>query len=71
MPKIVKARQLRELSAEELNAKVAESRSQLFKLKVSKETRQLNNSASLRLQRREIARLLTVAKGKAKAEGKK
>ena len=58
--KATKAKDLRELSLDELKTKVKEQREGLFKLRIRKEARQLENPVSLRHARREIARLSTV-----------
>jgi large subunit ribosomal protein L29 len=69
--KATKAKNLRELSVEELKAKVKEQREGLFKLRIRKEARQLENPVSLRHARREIARLSTVLNEKSKATASK
>jgi large subunit ribosomal protein L29 len=56
----MRARQLRELSDEELEQKMAETRQELFNLRFQSATGALENSARLRLAKREIARILTV-----------
>ena len=56
----MKARELRELSAEELEAKSRELRGELFNVKIKRATGQLENTAKLRTLRREIARVETV-----------
>ena len=56
----MRARQLRELSDDELNQKMAETRQELFNLRFQSATGALENSARLRLAKREIARILTV-----------
>jgi large subunit ribosomal protein L29 len=56
----MRARQLRELSDEELEQKMAETRQELFNLRFQSATGALENSAGLRLAKREIARILTV-----------
>jgi large subunit ribosomal protein L29 len=56
----MRARQLRELSDEELDQKMAETRQELFNLRFQSATGALENSARLRLAKREIARILTV-----------
>lgn len=69
--KATKAKNLRELSLEELKVKVKEQREGLFKLRIRKEARQLENPVSLRHARREIARLSTVLSEKSKAKAAK
>ena len=56
----MRARQLRELSDEELDRKMAETRQELFNLRFQSATGALENSARLNLAKREIARILTV-----------
>jgi large subunit ribosomal protein L29 len=56
----MKAPELRKLTQDELVARVAEERRRLFDLRIKKATGQLENSASLRAARRELARALTV-----------
>jgi large subunit ribosomal protein L29 len=60
----MKARELRELSVEELAAKANELRGELFNARIKKATGQLENTARLRTLRREIARALTVLRQK-------
>jgi large subunit ribosomal protein L29 len=56
----LRARELRELSDEELDRRMAETRQELFNLRFQTATGVLENSARLRLAKREIARILTV-----------
>ena len=56
----MRARELRELSNEELERKLAESRENLFNLRFQDATGALENTARLTLAKREIARILTV-----------
>jgi large subunit ribosomal protein L29 len=56
----MKARQLRDLSDDELQRKLAETRQELFNLRFQSATGALENPARLRLAKREIARLLTI-----------
>jgi large subunit ribosomal protein L29 len=60
----VRAEELRELSADELQAKQVELREQLFKLRFQKAIGQLDNEKKLGETRRDIARVLTVLKQK-------
>ncbi len=55
------AKELKELSVDELRAREQELRQELFNLRFQHATRQLENTARLRQVRREIARVLTVA----------
>jgi large subunit ribosomal protein L29 len=56
----LKARQLRELSVEELDVRIRDTRKELFNLRFQHATGQLDNPHKLALARREIGRLLTV-----------
>jgi large subunit ribosomal protein L29 len=56
----VRARQLRDLSNEDLEQKLADTRQELFNLRFQAATGALENSARLRLAKREIARILTI-----------
>ena len=56
----MKARELRDLTDEELERKLADTRQELFNLRFQSATGALENSARLRLAKREIARILTV-----------
>ena len=60
----MKSAEFRELSLEELEAKSQELRSELFNVKIRKATGQLENTAKLRLLRREIARAETILREK-------
>ncbi len=56
----MRARDLRDLTSEELDRKLAETRHELFNLRFQSVTGALENSARLKLAKREIARILTV-----------
>lgn len=56
----MKASELRELTADELQQKAKEQRDQLFNAKVKHSTGQLENTARLSTLRREVARLETL-----------
>jgi large subunit ribosomal protein L29 len=66
--KTVKAKVLRELAAAELTTKLKEQRDNLFKLRIRKEARQLENPVSIRHARREIARLQTIMNEKGRTK---
>jgi large subunit ribosomal protein L29 len=55
----LKAKQLRELSDEELAVRLRDTRKELFNLRFQHATGQLDNPHKLNMTRREIARLLT------------
>ena len=56
----MKARQLRDLSDDELQRKLAETRQELFNLRFQAATGALENTARMRMAKREIARILTL-----------
>ena len=56
----MRARELRELSDEELNRRLADSRENLFNLRFQMATGALENTARIAIAKREIARILTV-----------
>ena len=56
----MRARELRELSDEELERRLAESRENLFNLRFQMATGALDNSARIGLAKRDIARILTI-----------
>ena len=63
----LRARDLRNLSAEELQQRLAETRKELFNLRFQSATGSLENTTRLRHARRDIARILTVQLEHAKA----
>jgi large subunit ribosomal protein L29 len=56
----MKSRDLRQLSDEELVRKIEEGREELFNLRFQAATGALENTARLKLAKREIARILTI-----------
>jgi large subunit ribosomal protein L29 len=54
------ARDLREMTDDQLEQRLADTRQELFNLRFQSATGQLENTAQLKLKRREIARILTV-----------
>ena len=61
----MKARDLRELSVDDLERKLAETRQELFNLRFQSATGALENPARIRVAKREIAKVLTVLNEKA------
>jgi large subunit ribosomal protein L29 len=61
----MKAADLRELTVEELQAKLKELEEEVFNLKFQVASQQLENTARLQESRRDIARLKTVMREKA------
>jgi len=62
----LRARDLRELTDEELAAKLGESRQELFNLRFQSATGALENGARLRTAKRQIARILTLQNERAR-----
>jgi large subunit ribosomal protein L29 len=56
----LKAKELRDLTDEELERRLRETRQELFNLRFQSATGALENSARLRTTKHEIARILTV-----------
>ena len=56
----MRARDLRDLTDEELETQLADRRQELFNLRFQSATGALENTARLKLAKREIARILTV-----------
>jgi large subunit ribosomal protein L29 len=65
--KEAKPKELRGLSAADLKKKADDARASLFKLRLRKATRQLEDTSGLRALKRDIARYETLAREKAKA----
>lgn len=63
----MKVSELRDLSVDELERKLAETRHELFNLRFQSATGALENPARIRLAKREIARVLTVLNEKSHA----
>jgi large subunit ribosomal protein L29 len=64
----MRARELRELSDDQLDQKMAETRQELFNLRFQTATGVLENSARLQHAKREIARILTVKHERARGK---
>ena len=58
------AAELREIDEEELETRLAEAKQTLFNLRFQMVTGQQDNSAMVKMTRREIARILTVLREK-------
>jgi len=61
----MKMSEVRELSADELEVKEEEFRTELFNLKFRKATGQLDNTARIRLIRRDLARIVSMKRERA------
>ena len=66
----VKATAVREMTPDEIRARVAELREELFNLRFRNTMKQLDNPLKIRQSRREMARLLTVLKEKERASAR-
>ncbi len=60
----MKAKELRELSPDELGAKSTELRTEMFTARIRHSTGQLENTAKLRTLRRDVARIETIRQEK-------
>lgn len=60
----VKPSTMRDMTAEEIHARVGELREELFNLRFRNSMKQLDNPIKIRESRREMARLLTVLREK-------
>ncbi len=60
----MKAKEIRESSADELLLKEKELKEQLFNLKIQHATKQLTNTAQMQHVKRDIARVKTIARQK-------
>ena len=56
----MKASELRNLSDEELQKRLAEARQELFNLRFQLATRKLENTSRIRIVRKDIARILQI-----------
>ena len=56
----MKAKEIREMQAEQLRSKLSDSREELMKLRFQQVTGQLTDSSRLRILRRDIARMETI-----------
>ena len=66
----VKGTAIREMKPDEILARVAELREDLFNLRFRNTMKQLDNPLKIRESRREMARLLTVLREKERAAAK-
>lgn len=56
----MKPQEIRELSPEELDKKIEESRKELFNLRFQMATSQLENTSRVKIVKKDIARMLTI-----------
>ena len=68
--KATKPSDLRDLKSGEIEAKLADTREELMKLRFQQVTGQLTDTSRLRILRRDIARMQTILNEQAKAETK-
>ncbi|ASV73997.1 LSU ribosomal protein L29p (L35e) [Thermogutta terrifontis] len=67
----MKARELREMSTEQLEALLRETSEALFRLRIQKQTERLASPMEPRMKRRLIARIKTILNERARAEAQK
>ena len=60
----MKPSELNDLSDERLMAQIAEARRELFGLRMKHATGELENTANLRYAKRDVARAITIARGR-------
>jgi len=65
---MMKASEIRELTAEELNTKLGDLKKELFNLRLKLATNQLDNTNEIKNVKRDIARVFTVLREKQLAE---
>jgi large subunit ribosomal protein L29 len=58
------------MAAEELRHKEIELRDEIFRLKMKRAASALDNKMLIRNRRRDLARVITLLRGKSRAEGK-
>ena len=63
----MKAKEIRELSSDDLSVKLKEARAELFNLRFQMATSQLDNTARVKAVKRDIARAMTVLTQQSKA----
>ena len=57
---MTRPRQLREMTDADLQARIGELRKSLFNLRTRAATKDLDNISAIRMERRELARVLTI-----------
>ena len=62
MVRIVKANDIRKLTTEEMNKKIADNKEELLKLRLKQATGTLENPARIKELRKEVARIKTILK---------
>jgi large subunit ribosomal protein L29 len=65
----MKPQEIRDLNAEEIDRKVKELKENLFKIRMKLSTKQIENTSQVATIRKDIARLLTIAKEKKAVKG--
>jgi large subunit ribosomal protein L29 len=63
--------ELKQMTAQDLQVKEREAREEIFRLRLKLRTNQLDNHATYRRARRELARILTVLSQKTQSEAVK
>jgi large subunit ribosomal protein L29 len=65
----MKAQEIRDLNVEEIDRKAKELKENLFKIRMKLSTKQVENTAQINVIKKDIARLLTIAKQKRAVKG--
>ena len=66
----MKAKEMRDLGVDEIRQKEAELRDEIFRLKMKRAASSLDNKMIIRNRRRDLARVRTILRQKAKEEAK-
>ncbi len=66
----MKTKELRDLGVDEMRQKEAELRDEIFRLKMKRAASALDNKMLIRNRRRDLARVRTILREKAKGEAK-
>ena len=65
----MKAQEIGDLNVEEIDRKAKELKESLFKIRMKLSTKQVENTAQINVIKKDIARLLTIAKQKRAVKG--
>lgn len=67
----MKPHEIRDMTIQEIERKIKESKENLFKLKLKLSTKQIENTSQIKIMKRDIARLITILKEKKSKEAVK
>ena len=66
----MKTKEIRQLSGDDINLRIGETRQQIVEFRLQRATNKLTNVASVRTARKTLARLLTIESEERKKSGK-